>query len=148
LHDLQCLENYRPVFQKYFGNWCVAKDLCAATTYFKRKQGYSETYDVVTEDGVIFKKDGEVIAANWDSKEKAAFKSSDDISKQDESRTIVILEEALKENGLVGVTLDLLTNFKPNSLTGEKASVPKWVTDLLLILDHMLQYKLQLTPDA
>lgn len=52
------------------------------------------------------------------------------------------------ENGLVGVTLDLLTNFMPNNLTGEKVSVPKWVTALLLILDHMLQCKLQLTPDV
>lgn len=117
MQDLQRLENYRPVFQKYFGNWCIAKDLYAATTYFKRKQGCSETYDVVTEDGVIFKKDGEVIAANWDTKGKAAFKSSDDISKQDESKTIVILEEALKEKAkekdkLEASLVIVLTNLK------------------------------------
>lgn len=52
------------------------------------------------------------------------------------------------ENGLVGITLDLLTNFMPDNLTGEKVSVPKWVTALLLILDHMLQCKLQLTTDT
>ena len=42
-------------------------------------------------------------------------------------------------------TLDLLKIFMPNNLTGEKFSVPKWVTALFLILDHMLQWKIQLT---
>ena len=51
-------------------------------------------------------------------------------------------------NGLVGVTLDLLINLMPSNLTGEKVSVPKWVTTLLLILEHMLQCKLQITLDA
>ena len=52
------------------------------------------------------------------------------------------------ENGLIGVTLDLLTNFMPNNLTREKVAVLKWVTSLLLILDHTLQCKLQLPPDV
>jgi len=39
----------------------------------------------------------------------------------------------------------LPTLFEP---TGEKVTVPKLVTPSLLILDHMLQCKLQLTPDA
>ena len=52
------------------------------------------------------------------------------------------------ENELVGVTLDLLTNFMRNNLTGEKVAILKWVTFLLLILDHMLQCKIQLSPDV
>ena len=54
--------------------------------------------------------------------------------------------EIREENGLVGVTLDLLTNFMKNNLTREKIVVLKWVIALLLILDHMLQCKLQLPP--
>ena len=49
------------------------------------------------------------------------------------------------ENGLVGVKF-LLTNFIPNNPIGEKVVVLKWVIALLVILDHMLQCKLQLTP--
>ena len=47
-----------------------------------------------------------------------------------------IIREIGVENGLFGVTLDLLTNFMPNNLTGEKVAVLKWVTSLI---DHMLQ---------
>ena len=36
----------------------------------------------------------------------------------------------------------------PNNLTGEKVAILKWVTFLLLILDHMLQCKLHITPDV
>ena len=50
------------------------------------------------------------------------------------------------KNGLVGVTLDLLTNFMPKNLTGKKVLIPNWVSSLLFILDHMLQCKIQLTP--
>ncbi|GLJ14483.1 hypothetical protein SUGI_0234140 [Cryptomeria japonica] len=96
LQDLQCSENYQPIFQKYFGSWCAAKDLCAATSYFKRKQSYSETYNIVTEDGDIFKKDGEVISANQGLRGRVAFKTINDISNQNESNNILIWEEALK----------------------------------------------------
>ncbi|KAH9314438.1 hypothetical protein KI387_023065, partial [Taxus chinensis] len=97
LQDLHCSENYRPVFQKYFGSWCTAKDLCAAISYFKRKQSYSETYNIVTEDGDIFKKDGEVISTSQGIRGRVAFKSVDDISNQEELNTVLIWEEALKQ---------------------------------------------------
>ena len=58
------------------------------------------------------------------------------------------IREIRVQNGLVGVTLDLLKNYMPNSLIGEKVAVLKWVTALLLILDHMLQWKLHLPLDV
>ncbi|XP_057852533.2 E3 ubiquitin-protein ligase UPL1 isoform X1 [Cryptomeria japonica] len=56
--------------------------------------------------------------------------------------------EVAAENCLVSTALDLLTNFSPKNVAGEKISVPKWVTALLLVLDHMLQCKLQLASDT
>ena len=35
-----------------------------------------------------------------------------------------------------------------NNLIGEKVAVLKWVTSLLLILDHMLKWKLELPPNV
>eukprot|EP00252_Welwitschia_mirabilis_P007759 TRINITY_DN1943_c0_g1_i1.p1 TRINITY_DN1943_c0_g1~~TRINITY_DN1943_c0_g1_i1.p1 ORF type:complete len:3671 (+),score=717.88 TRINITY_DN1943_c0_g1_i1:355-11367(+) len=55
--------------------------------------------------------------------------------------------EAAAVNGLTGIALNLLSNFVPAD-TGGKVLVPKWVTALLLILNHMLQCRLQLASDS
>eukprot|EP00252_Welwitschia_mirabilis_P022970 TRINITY_DN6380_c0_g1_i19.p1 TRINITY_DN6380_c0_g1~~TRINITY_DN6380_c0_g1_i19.p1 ORF type:complete len:529 (+),score=81.34 TRINITY_DN6380_c0_g1_i19:306-1892(+) len=93
LQNLEFEERFRSVFLKYFDKWCIARDLCAATSHFQRKQGYSEAYHIVTENGDIFKKDGEVVAANWSTKVKLALVSRSDSIKKDESNSLLIINE-------------------------------------------------------
>ncbi|KAJ7561891.1 hypothetical protein O6H91_03G045900 [Diphasiastrum complanatum] len=53
------------------------------------------------------------------------------------------------QNGLVNAALDGLSHFDPSNPTaGGKVEVPKWVTALLLVLDHMLQYKPKTNADT
>ncbi|KAJ7557451.1 hypothetical protein O6H91_05G127400 [Diphasiastrum complanatum] len=53
------------------------------------------------------------------------------------------------QNGLAKAALDGLSHFDPSNLTaGVKVEVPKWVTALLLVLDHMLQSKPKINADT
>ena len=54
--------------------------------------------------------------------------------------------EIAAENGMVTIALDILEQFRP-AKTNVKEEVPKWVTALLLVLDHMLQYKPKINSD-
>ncbi|XP_024379829.1 E3 ubiquitin-protein ligase UPL1 isoform X3 [Physcomitrium patens] len=54
--------------------------------------------------------------------------------------------EIAAQNGVVSIALDILEQFPPVK-TSPKDEIPKWVTALLLVLDHMLVYKLKVTYD-
>lgn len=54
--------------------------------------------------------------------------------------------EIAAENGMVTIALDILEQFRP-AKSNVKEEVPKWVTALLLVLDHMLQYKPKINSD-
>jgi E3 ubiquitin-protein ligase HUWE1 len=56
-------------------------------------------------------------------------------------------QEIAAENGLVRIVFNVLQSFNPPKDT-VKLSVPKWVTALLLVLDHLLQYKVTIHADA
>jgi hypothetical protein len=47
-------------------------------------------------------------------------------------------QEIAAENGLIRIVFNFLQSFNPPKAT-VKLSVPKWVTALLLVLDHLLQ---------
>jgi E3 ubiquitin-protein ligase HUWE1 len=55
--------------------------------------------------------------------------------------------EVAAENGLVCTALEILESFTPVR-DAVKPDVPKWVTALLLVLDHLLQYKVMIHADA
>lgn len=55
--------------------------------------------------------------------------------------------EIAAESRLVSIALDVLQQFSP-SKNLVKENVPKWVTALLLVLDHMLQYKPKINSDS
>lgn len=52
------------------------------------------------------------------------------------------------DNGIVSITLDILMNFNTTNTAGGIILVPKWVTALLLVLDHMLQCNPLISPDG
>lgn len=54
--------------------------------------------------------------------------------------------EIAAENGAVSIALDVLEQFRPVK-TSLKNEIPKWLTALLLVLDHMLVCKLKITSD-
>jgi E3 ubiquitin-protein ligase HUWE1 len=56
-------------------------------------------------------------------------------------------QEIAAENGLVRIVFNVLQSFNPPKDT-VKLSVPKWVTALLLVLDHLLKYKVMIHADA
>ncbi|ERN14346.1 E3 ubiquitin-protein ligase UPL2 isoform X1 [Amborella trichopoda] len=47
--------------------------------------------------------------------------------------------EVAAKHGLTGIALNLLAQWHPSSLDGDKTHVPKWVTASLLAIDEMLQ---------
>lgn len=57
-------------------------------------------------------------------------------------------KEIAADNGIVSITLDILMKFKITNAAGGNVLVPKWVTALLLILDHMLQCNPPISPDS
>lgn len=54
--------------------------------------------------------------------------------------------EIAAENGVVTIALDVLAQFRPVK-PSLKDDIPKWLTALLLVLDHMLVCKLKITSD-
>jgi hypothetical protein len=56
-------------------------------------------------------------------------------------------QEIVAENGLIRIVFNFLQSFNPPKYT-VKLSVPKWVTALLFVLDHLLQYKVMIHADA
>jgi hypothetical protein len=54
--------------------------------------------------------------------------------------------EIAAENGAVTIALDILEQFRPVK-TPLKDDIPKWLTALLLVLDHLLVCKLKITSD-
>uniref|UniRef100_A0A7I4AEX4 HECT-type E3 ubiquitin transferase n=1 Tax=Physcomitrium patens TaxID=3218 RepID=A0A7I4AEX4_PHYPA len=54
--------------------------------------------------------------------------------------------EIAAANGVVSIALDILEQFRPVK-TSPKDEIPKWLTALLLVLDHMLVCKLKFSSD-